>query len=61
MAAATGMKMQDVVEAAVADYERKAFWERTNARYAEPRGDREEGARVSAEREDESSALLDES
>ena len=59
LAEATGMKMQAVVEEAVADYERKVFWERTNARYAELRDDREEWGRISAEREGESGALRD--
>lgn len=59
MAKATGMRMQAVVEEAVAEYERKVFWERTNARYAELRGDREEWAGISGEREGESGALRD--
>jgi predicted transcriptional regulator len=59
LAEATGMKMQAVVEAAVAEYERKVFWERTNARYAELRGDREEWAKISDERDGESGALRD--
>ena len=61
LAEATGKKMQAVVEEAVAEYERKVFWERTNARYAELREDREEWARILAEREVESGAPLDES
>ena len=59
MADATGMKMQAVVEEAVAEYERKVFWERTNARYAELREDREEWAGILAERAGESGALRD--
>ena len=59
LAEATGMKMQAVVEEAVAEYERKVFWERTNARYAELRGDREEWAEISDERDGESGALRD--
>ncbi len=59
LAEATGMKMQAVVEEAVAEYERKVFWERTNARYAELREDREEWARILEEREGESGALRD--
>lgn len=59
MAKATGMRMQAVVEEAVAEYERKVFWERTNARYAELRGDREEWAGISGEREGESDTLRD--
>lgn len=55
------MKMQAVVEEAVAEYERKVFWERTNARYAELREDREQWAGISSEREGESGALPDES
>ena len=55
------MKMQALVEEAVAEYERKVFWERTNARYAELREDREEWAKILAEREGESGALLGES
>ncbi|MGI8909106.1 MAG: hypothetical protein ACR2JR_00920 [Rubrobacteraceae bacterium] len=59
LAEATGMRMQAVVEGAVAEYERKLFWERTNARYAELREDQEEWARISAERDGESGALRD--
>jgi predicted transcriptional regulator len=59
LAEATGMKMQAVVEEAVAQYERKVFWERTNARYAELREDREEWAEISDERDGESGALRD--
>ena len=59
LAETTGMKMQDVVEEAVAEYERKVFWERTNARYAELREDPEEWARILEEREGESGALRD--
>lgn len=59
LAEATGMKMQAVVEEAVAEYERKVFWERTNARYAELREDRAEWTRISGEREGESGALRD--
>jgi predicted transcriptional regulator len=59
LAEATGMKMQAVVEEAVAQYERKVFWERTNARYAELREDREEWAGISDERDGESGALRD--
>ncbi len=59
LAEATGMRMQSVVEAAVAEYERKVFWERTNARYAELSDDPEEWARISDEREGESGALRD--
>jgi predicted transcriptional regulator len=59
LAEATGMKMQAVVEEAVAEYERKVFWERTNARYADLREDREAWERISAEREGESGALRD--
>ncbi len=53
------MKMQAVVEEAVAEYERKVFWERTNARYAELREDREGWAGISGERDGESGALRD--
>ena len=53
------MKMQAVVEEAVAEYERKVFWERTNARYAELREDQAEWARISVEREGESGVLRD--
>ena len=53
------MKMQAVVEEAVAEYERKVFWERTNARYEELREDREEWARILDERDGESGALRD--
>lgn len=59
LAEATGMKMQAVVKEAVAEYERKVFWERTNARYAGLREDREEWAGISGEREGESGALRD--
>ncbi len=59
LAEVTGMKMQAVVEEAVAEYERKVFWERTNARYAELREDREEWAEISDERDEESGALRD--
>lgn len=59
MAEATGMKMQAVVEEAVAEYERKVFWERTNARYGELREDRGEWGRISDERDGESGALRD--
>ncbi len=59
LAEATGMKMQAVVEEAVAEYERKVFWERTNARYDELREDREEWAEISDERDGESGALRD--
>lgn len=59
MAEATGMKMQSVVDEAVAEYERKLFWERTNARYVELRADREEWGSISGEREGESGALRD--
>ena len=59
LAEATGMKMQAVVEEAVAEYERKVFWERTNARYEELREDREEWARILDERDGESGALRD--
>ncbi len=55
----TGKQMQAVVEEAVVEYERKVFWERTNERYAELRRDREEWARIEAEREGESGALRD--
>ncbi|CAN5663029.1 MAG: hypothetical protein ACR2N0_18155 [Rubrobacteraceae bacterium] len=54
-----GKQMGSVVEEAVAEYERKIFWERTNERYAELRRDREEWARIEAEREGESGALRD--
>ena len=57
----TGKQMRAVVEEAVAEYERKMFWEQTNARYAELRRDRDEWARVEAEREGESGALGDSS
>ncbi len=53
------MRMQAVVEEAVAEYERKVFWERTNARFAELRDDREEWDGISGEREGESGALRD--
>lgn len=59
MAETTGMKMQAVVEEAVAEYERKVFWERTNARYAELREDQAEWTKISEEREGESGALRD--
>ena len=59
MADATGKKMQAVVEEAVADYERKVFWEKTNARYAELREDEEEWARILDEREGEAGSLRD--
>jgi hypothetical protein len=55
----TGKQMQAVVEEAVAEYERKVFWERTNQRYAELRRDPEEWARIEAEREGEAGALRD--
>ena len=55
----TGKQMRAVVEEAVAEYERKVFWEQTNARYAELKRDREEWTRVEAEREGESGALRD--
>ncbi|MGH3089123.1 MAG: hypothetical protein ACRDSJ_17640 [Rubrobacteraceae bacterium] len=55
----TGKQMRFVVEEAVAEYEIKVFWERTNERYAELRRDREEWARIEAEREGESGALRD--
>lgn len=57
----TGKQMRAVVEEAVAEYERKVFWEQTNARYAELRRDRDEWARVEAEREGESGVLEDSS
>jgi predicted transcriptional regulator len=59
LAETTGMKMQAVVEEAVAEYERKVFWERTNARYDELREDREEWTGISDERDSESGALRD--
>lgn len=59
LAEATGMKMQAVVEEAVAEYERKVFWELTNARYDELREDREEWDRISEERFGESGSLRD--
>lgn len=59
LAEATGMKMQTVVKEAIAEYERKVFWDRTNARYAELREDRSEWTRISEEREGESGALRD--
>jgi len=59
LAEATGMRMQAVVEEAVAEYERKVFWERTNARYAELRDDGEEWGRVLDERDGEAGALPD--
>ena len=55
------MRMQAVVEEAVAEYERKVFWERTNARYAELRDDPEEWTRISEERDAESGVLRDDS
>ena len=55
------MKMQAVVEEAVAEYERKVLWERTNMRYGEPREDWEEWGRISEERDGESGALRDSS
>lgn len=55
----TGKQMRAVVEEAVAEYERKVFWEQTNARYAELRRDRNEWAWVEAEREGESGVLHD--
>ncbi len=61
LAEATGMRMQAVVEEAVAEYERKVFWERTNARYAELRDDPEEWTRISEERDAESGVLRDDS
>lgn len=59
LADVTGKQMRAVVEEAVAEYERKVFWEQTNARYAELRRDRDEWARVEAEREGESGVLRD--
>lgn len=53
--------MQAVVEEAVAEYERKVFWEQTNARYAELRRDRHEWPQVESERDSESGALRDRS
>ena len=53
------MQMQAVVEEAVAEYERKVFWGRTNARYEELRENRGEWARISDERDGESGALRD--
>ncbi len=55
----TGKQMGSVVEEAVAEYERKVFWERTNERYAELRRNRDEWADIEAEREGESGALRD--
>lgn len=55
----TGKQMRAVVEEAVAEYERKVFWERTNERYVELRHDREEWARIETEREGESGVLRD--
>ncbi len=59
LAEATGMKMQAVVEEAVAEYERKVFWESTNTRYAELREDRAEWSGILDERRGESGALRD--
>lgn len=59
MAEAMGMKMQAVVEEAVAEYERKVFWERTNAKYGELHENRKEWAAISDERDGESGALRD--
>jgi predicted transcriptional regulator len=55
----TGKQMQSVIEEAVAEYERKIFWERTNERYAELRRDRGGWEAIEAEREGESGALRD--
>ncbi len=51
LAEATDSSMQTVVEQAVAEYERKVFWERTNARYAGLRRDQKAWAEILAERE----------
>lgn len=59
LAEMTGKQMRAVIEEAVAEYERKVFWERTNQRYAELRRDREEWSSIEAEREGESGALRD--
>lgn len=61
LAEVTGKQMRAVVEEAVAEYERKVFWEQTNARYAELRRDRDEWAQVEAERDGESGVLRDSS
>ena len=59
LAELTGKQMRVVLEEAVAEYERKVFWERTNARYAELRRDGDEWRRIEAEREGESGVLHD--
>ena len=61
LADSTGKQMQTIIEEAVAEYERKLFWEQTNARYAELRRDPVEWAAILAEREGESGALQDSS
>jgi predicted transcriptional regulator len=59
LAALTGKPMQSVVELAIADYERKLFWQRIDERYAELRTDESMWADVEAERADEEGALRD--
>jgi predicted transcriptional regulator len=61
LASSTGKQLQAVVEEAVAEYERKVFWEQVNKRYAELRNDPEAWAEIVAEREGEAGALRDRS
>ena len=59
MAAATGHKMTQVLDDAVAEYERKVFWDGFDAGWASIQRDAAADASVQRERENEAGTLRD--
>ncbi|HZC72695.1 MAG TPA: hypothetical protein VE442_18500 [Jatrophihabitans sp.] len=59
LSAATGKRMQTIVEAAVAAYERDQFWAAFDAGYDALASDSEQWAGLLAERESESRSMTD--
>ena len=59
LSAATGRRMQSIVDEAIAAYEANEFWRAFDAGYDELADDSQSWAQVQAEREKESSALTD--
>ena len=59
LAAATGHKMTQVLDDAIAEYERKVFWDGFDASWASIERDAATDAEVQRERENEAGALRD--